>query len=228
MTRRSTTARACATIVACLIATGLAAQPLPVPDGWKWVTDAPATHVATRDPRPGTWLFATMAPGWHITTRPGVLLFEPSHTARGRFVLESETFLFPDSGESGFGLFVGGADLDGSPRYVAFLVRGDGSAAVEATAAGRTRALTAWSKAASITPIVKGGSPVGNTLRIEAEASALSFKVNGEAVAEIPRDAAPIDGIVGLRIGPDLNLHVSSLDLTHRLALPRAKTPPAP
>ncbi len=212
---------------ACLLAAGLAAQPLPVPEGWKWVTDAPATHVATRDPGPGTWLFATMAPGWHVTTRPGVLLFEPSHTARGRFVLESETFLFPDSGESGFGLFVGGADLDGTPRYVAFLVRGDGSAAVEAMAGGRARALKGWTKAASIKPVVKGGAPVGNALRIEAEAAGVSFLVNGDLVAEIARDAAPLDGVVGLRIGPDLNLHVSSLDLTHRLALPRPKPPAA-
>lgn len=191
------------------------------------MTDAPATHVATRDPGPGTWLCATMAPGWHVTTGPGVLLFEPSHTARGRFVLESETILFPDSAESGFGLFVGGANLDGSPRYVAFLVRGDGSAAVEGMVAGRARALKGWTKAASIKPMVKGGAPVGNALRIEAEAAAVSFLVNGDLVAEIARDAAPLDGVVGLRIGPDLNLHVSSLDLTHRLALPRQKTPPA-
>jgi hypothetical protein len=38
-----------------------------------------------------------MAPGWHITTRPAVKLYEPSHTARGRF-----------------GLHAGGADGEGA------------------------------------------------------------------------------------------------------------------
>ena len=45
--------------------------------------------------------------------------------------------------------------------------------------------------------------------------------MNGVKVAEVPRDAARPDGIVGLRIGANLNLHVTNLDLTHRLALPR-------
>ena len=73
------------------------------------------------------------------------------------------------------------------------------------------------------------GSPDGdvkNVMRVEGEAATVAFLVNGQKVAEVPRDGTRFDGTVGLRIGENLNLHVTNLDLTHRLALPRrAKQP---
>jgi hypothetical protein len=47
-----------------------------------------------------------------VTSRPGVILFEPTHVSRGRFVVESESVLFPGTSAAGFGVFVGGADLE--------------------------------------------------------------------------------------------------------------------
>ena len=197
----------------------------PAPAGWKWVTDTDAKIVTSLDPAEGSWLFGTMAPGWHITTRPGVTLFEPTYAGRGRFALESESFLFPGTSTAGFGVFVGGADLEGQARYVAFLIRRDGSAAVEAREAGRATLLHPWTKAAAVVAGTSAGD-VKNLLRVEAEAAVVTFIVNGEKVAEVPRDGARFDGIVGLRVGEGLNLHVTNLDLTHRLALPRkARTP---
>jgi hypothetical protein len=203
----------------------VSARQFPAPPGWKWVTDAEARIVSTLDPPEGAWLFGTMAPGWHITTRPGAIVFEPTYSTRGRYAVESESFLFPGASPAGFGVFVGGADLEsGGRRYVAFLIRRDGSAAVEAVDGGRTAPLHPWTK----TDSVLAGKPdadVKNVIRVEAEAATVTFLVNDQKVAEVPRDAR-FDGIVGLRVGPDLNLHVTNLDLTHRLALPRrAKQP---
>jgi hypothetical protein len=161
-----------------------------------------------------------MAPGWHITTRPGVILFEPAYSTRGRFVVESEAFLFPGESAAGFGIFVGGRELEAKGTYVAFLIRRDGSAAVESADAGRTTALHPWTKA----PAVAAGTMAGevkNVLRVEAEAAVVTFLVNGQKVAEVPRDGTRFDGVIGLRVGENLNLHVTNLDLTHRLALPR-------
>jgi len=45
----------------------------------------------------------------------------------------------------------------------------------------------------------------------------------GTKVFDLPRTAANVDGLIGLRIGAKLNLHVTNLDLTSRLALPRRK-----
>jgi hypothetical protein len=189
------------------------------------VADSEIRIVTALDPPDGAWLFGTMAPGWHITTRPGVILFEPSYASRGRYVVESESFLFPGTSMSGFGVFVGGADLESKPKYVAFLIRRDGSAAIEATDAGKVTALHPWTKAPAVQPGTSAGD-VKNVLRVEAEAAAVTFLVNGQKVAEVPRDGGRFDGVVGLRVGENLNLHVTNLDITHRLALPRkAKQP---
>jgi hypothetical protein len=199
----------------------LTAQQFPAPPGWKWVTAKEAKLVDTLDPAEGSWLFGTMAPGWHITTRPAVILFEPRYATRGRFTVESEIFLFPGTSAAGFGLFVGGADLEGKPRYSAFLIRRDGSVAIEWVDAGRSTLLVNWTKASGVLPGSDAGEPAKNVLRVDGEADVVRFSVNGSAVAEVPRTSANVDGIVGLKVGDNLNLHVTNLDVTHRLALPR-------
>ena len=199
----------------------LTAQQFPAPPGWKWVTAKEAKLVETLDPVEGSWLFGTMAPGWHVTTRPSVILFEPRHTTSGRFTVESESFLFPGPSVAGFGLFVGGADLEGKARYTAFLIRRDGSIAIESVDAGRSTLLVDWKKAPAVLAGSDAGEPAKNVLRVDGEADVVRFSVNGTVVAEVPRTSASFDGIVGLKIGDNLNLHVSNLDVTHRLALPR-------
>jgi hypothetical protein len=203
----------------------IAAQQFPAPAGWKWVTDQPVEIGAKLDPPKGTWLFGTMAPGWHITTQPGVTVFEPTYTSKGRFSLESEIFVFPGQSAEGFGIFAGGRDLESSGSYVAFLIRRDGSAAIEIVDQGKRTLHKSWAKSTAINPGNTSGDAIKNALRIDAEASKISFSVNGTHVDEIPREGTQFDGIVGLRIGADLNLHVTNLDLTHRLALPPRPKP---
>jgi hypothetical protein len=201
------------------------ARQFPPPDGWKWVTDSEAKIVTTLDPPEGSWMFGTMAPGWHVTTKPGVILFEPSYAGRARFTVESESFLFPGSSPAGFGVFVGGSDLGEKSRYVAFVIRRDGSAAIEAVEAGKITPLHPWTKTSAV---IAGHEKdaVKNLLRVEAEASTVGFFVNGQKVADVPREKGRFEGTVGLRIGADLNIHVTNLDLTHRLALPRPSKSP--
>ena len=211
----------CAAALVTMRTLDLSARQFPAPPGWKWVTATDAKLVTSLDPAEGSWLFGTMAPGWHITTRPTVILFEPRYTSHGRFTVESESFLFPGKSEAGFGILVGGADLEGKARYAAFLIRRDGSAAIESVAAGRSTMLSNWTKAAAVLPGADTGEAVKNVLRVDGEADVVRFSVNGTVVAEVPRASAAFDGIVGLKIGDNLNLHVTNLDVTHRLALPR-------
>jgi hypothetical protein len=224
MTMRHTTSRTAllTTCLAILVCASLWAQRFPPPDGWKWVSDDPVDLVDRLSPPSGAFLFGTMAPGWHITTRPGVTLFEPTVMVRGRFVIESESFLFPGTSTAGFGVFAGGMDLESrTPSYTAFLIRRDGSAAVERREAGKSTLVLPWTRHEAILPHPGGNADVRNVIRVEADAAAIAVVVNGTKVFEVPRSSAPVDGIVGLRIGPDTDLHVTNLDVTRRLALPR-------
>ncbi|MEW6320475.1 MAG: hypothetical protein AB1635_05245 [Acidobacteriota bacterium] len=192
-----------------------------MPTGWEWITDTPATRQTERAPGEGKWLFAVMAPGWHITTRPGAVLYEPSYAGRGRYAVEAETFLFPGTSQSGFGLMIGGRDLDGpAPHYTAFLVRRDGSVAVERRAGAQSTMLVEWANGPSVAT-GPADRPIRNLLRVDVEPAAARLLVNGEVVAEVARPAEEFAGQVGLRIGADTDIHVSTLDLTLKMALPR-------
>jgi hypothetical protein len=209
-----------AALLVCLASSGSAIEQA-APEGWKWLTDSPVTVIGGLEPKPGEFTFTTMAPGWHITSRPAATLFEPTVSATGRYAVESEVFLFPGTSAEGFGVFVGGRDLEGVARYLTFLIRRDGSAAVERRDGAKTTALSPWTRHAAITPHPGGDETARNVLRIEAEAAQVAFLVNGTKVLDVPREPGLFDGQVGLRIGADLNLHITNLDVTRRLALPR-------
>jgi hypothetical protein len=197
---------------------------LPVPAAWKWITDAPAEHQSALSPADGKWLFGVMAPGWHITTRPGAVVFEPSYVGRGRFTLEAETFLFPGTSQSGLGLMVGGRHLDGpAAEYTAFVLRRDGHVAVQRHAGGTTTTLVEWTRGTSVATAASNG-PVRNVIRVDVDQAVARLLVNGTVVAEVARPAEEFAGQVGLRIGPDTDVHVSTLDLTLKLAQPPPPT----
>ena len=114
---------------------------LKTPEDWKWRLDEPAA-MSTGKMEAGQWWFVAMPPGWHVTMGPGGVVYHPGYRATGRFVVESELFLFPDSSDEGVGVFVGGQSLGDqeSPAYAALLLRKDGSATVVRRSGGAATA----------------------------------------------------------------------------------------
>lgn len=161
----------------------------------------------------------TMPPGWHITTGPGALLYDVANAASGRFAVEAEVFLFRGESQEGYGLFIGGAAIEGNapPSFLAFLVRRDGGASIERRAAGHTTVVATLPRAEGVTAH-SGEGTARNVIRVAAEPDSVRFSVNGARVAALPRTSFPVDGLFGFRVGSNLNLHISQLDITRRLA----------
>jgi len=194
---------------------------LTTPSHWRWITDAPAELVTGQDVPDSAWRFVTMPPGWHVTTGPGAILFDPTVRAQGRFGIEAEVFLFPDSENGEFGLFFGGTELDGSQRrYSAFVLRRDGMAAVYVQDGATRRSIVPWTVSDAVKPH-PGSGTLKHVLGIDVEPRAVTFRVNGETVVTVPRDRLPAEGAIGFRAGANVNLHWSTLDVTFRLAEPR-------
>lgn len=199
----------------------VAASPLyaqkAAPEHWQWALDSTARFITTStDTVPaGTFTFVDMAPGWHVTMGPGGLLFDPRQQLEKRFSVESRIFLFPGTPGAEYGVFVGGKDLQGAERrWVAFLLRRDGSVAVVKHEKGVTDSVMRWTKHEA----VKGGAEGGaNVVRVVVD-SVVNFHVNGEPVTRLPRTQLNTDGMFGFRMGKGLNLHVTTLDVTQRLA----------
>jgi hypothetical protein len=208
-----------ALLAAIVLPVALTAQ-LKTPTDWKWRQDAPAPLAPGSKMEPGSWVFVQMPPGWHITTGPGVLLYPTSSgDVSGNFSIEADIFLFPESSAEEYGLFLGGRDIEASasPAYLAFVLRADGHAAVLRRAGGQTTALADWQKHDAI--LVKHEKEAAkNVIRVDVDPVNLTMTVNGAKVMTVPRGGAETDGRIGFRVGKDVNLHISTLNVTRKLA----------
>jgi hypothetical protein len=160
-----------------------------------------------------------MIPGMHITTGPPVSLIAPGDPAAGRFMVDADLLLFPNSADNGHGVLVGArpeAQPDRvAPSWIAFLVSGDGKFAVVQRTGGTTTPLVAWTAHDAV--VKRGKDVVTNRLRISVERDSLRFFANGTRVGAIQRGGLPVDGHVGLRIEEGVNLHVTNVDVVRRL-----------
>jgi hypothetical protein len=207
--------------IAAAFAPVLVSAQLTTPTDWKWRQDAAAPLAAGMQMKPGEWTFVQMPPGWHVTTGPGVLLYPATNgDAAGHFSLESEIFLFAGESPDEYGVFLGGQDIEtsGTPDYSAFVLRRDGQAAVVRRRAGQTTMLAAWQRHDAIVPGKAGEEPVKNVLKVDLDPAFASLWVNGTKVLSVPRTEIRVDGRIGFRIGKDMNLHITTLNVTRRLA----------
>jgi hypothetical protein len=203
-----------------LTSTALAAGQ-KTPADWKWRIDGGEGAVTeAAEPKSGEVTFVTMAPGWHVTTGPAALLYHPDYQTKNteNFAVEAEMFLFPGTSQEEYGIFIGGKNLTPQerPSYLAFVARRDGMGMIRR---GSGEPIVNWKANEAILPH-PGKETVKNVLRVEAGPVDIVFSANGKEVARIARTGANVnlEGYLGLRIGKDINIHASRLDVTHKLA----------
>ena len=187
--------------------------------------------------RPGHWAvryddgnatprrFVVMRPGWHIFAGPGGLLWDSGRFASGSYGVSSTVYLFPEgdpdqSGstrlDSSYGLFLAGRDLDGeTAAYVSFVIGNDRRFRVASHGGSDTAELVPWTDHEAIAAFdeTTTGGPVENVLAIDVRDDAVIFYVNDAVVAQLPRDGLPLDGVIGLRAGAGLSLHVTEIEI---------------
>ena len=207
------------TFVAC--APVLLTAQLKTPTDWKWRQDTAAPLAVGLKMEPGSWAFVQMPPGWHVTTGPGVLLYPTTHgEIAGNYSLESEVYLFPGESTDEYGVFLGGQDIDtsASPDYSAFVLRRDGHAAVLRRAGGQTTPLSGWQRYEAVMPGKADADPVKNVFKVDVDPVNATLSVNGIQVVAVPRTSIRADGRIGFRIGKDMNLHITTLNVTQKFA----------
>lgn len=197
-----------------LLAAPLAAQQSAArPAGWQVRYDRPsAADTAMK--------VAAMGAGWHVITSSSGsgIAWRPEQVTRGNFRVVLETSLSPSAGNhlEGYGLFLGGRDLDSANQsYLYFLVRKDGQFLIKHRAGADTHNILAWTPNAAIIK-QEGVANADNTIAVEASADSVRFFVNAQRIYALERSAAPVDGIAGLRINHGLSVHVARLTVTPR------------
>ncbi|HEX2092670.1 MAG TPA: hypothetical protein VHG28_09725 [Longimicrobiaceae bacterium] len=164
--------------------------------------------------------FVPMGSGYHVTLGPAVILWRPEDAGTGEYSARATfTQTRAPTHPEAYGLFVGGKNLEGEADYLYFLIRGDGKYLVKHRASdGDLHTVVNWTEHAAVRKQDAEGKAT-NALTVEGGDFGVRFLVNGERVAEISRRDVPYlntDGIVGLRVNHNLDLHVAEFALERR------------
>ena len=186
------------------------AGPGSLPSGWKGRLDSGDKTLAGVKA-------AQMGGGVHFMTGPAGIYYKPSDKGTGAYETHATfTQMVPADHPEAYGLFIGGADLDGAAqKYTYFIVRQDGKYMIKRRAGKETPTIVDWTDSAAIKKADASGK-MSNTLAIEVGKDKVRFLVNGAEVTSV--DAAKVDtmGTPGLRVNHNLNLHVEGFAVKAR------------
>lgn len=163
--------------------------------------------------------FIEMGGGFHITSGPHAILWNPANRATGEYSVKARFTKTPASRsthEESYGLFIGGSDLDrGDQNYLYCVVFGSGSAMVRHRAGSETHTLMGKTADAVISRMGDRGAT--DEIEMWVRGGRVGCTINGKemfsaARADMigPGKLVSTDGIYGLRVSHNLDLHVAA------------------
>ena len=179
-----------------------------LPDGWLMRLDRANATTAARFEQMGE-------NGLHATTGPAAIFYRAADEMKGPFRV-SATFTqtkAPTHPEA-YGLIIGGANLDKPEQEYGYLiVRGDGKYAIKHRAGAEVHTITDWTEHPKLNKQDAAGKAT-NKLAVEVTATHVKMLLNGEEVKSWERSYWKGDGLVGLRINHNLDVHISDFTVT--------------
>ena len=181
-----------------------------LPAGWRGRTDRPTAKLEDAK-------FVTMGPGFHVTSGPAAIYWRDGNATSGPFTAtatftQTKAPMHPEA----YGIIFMGRNLQGADQnYAYFLVRGDGKVMVKHRAGGEVHTIMDWTENAAVHKQDASGKAT-NTLTVDAsKTDSVRLLVNGAAVASLPTShLGSTDGIVGLRVNHNLDVHVADFNVT--------------
>ena len=176
-----------------------------VPPGW-------SVRLDRGDANPRHVRVVAMGDGLHVTLGPAIILYRDADRASGTYrIAATFTQTKPARHPEAYGLFIGGADLQGDGlRYTYFLVRQDGKFLVKRRLGRETPTLVPWREHPAVKPVPEGGSAT-NELAIAVGPDRVRFYANGTEVAALPRTDVDTDGTYGYRVNHNLDVHLGPI-----------------
>ena len=157
--------------------------------------------------------FEESGTGWNITVGPGVALYRESDAATGDYTVSATIEQLSSKGHGhGTGIIFGGKDLQSEGQvYSYFLVRGDGSYIIKTRTGATTAEIVGWSKNSAINESELAN--MTNEVAVQVAGANVIFSVNGTEVHRVPKADMYTDGIVGLRLNHNLDMHIDNFNI---------------
>ncbi|HEX3702297.1 MAG TPA: hypothetical protein VHU82_03140 [Vicinamibacterales bacterium] len=170
-----------------------------LPAGWSARLDNGST-------KPDGVSFAPMGTGLHVKSGPAGIYFRP--VDKSSTVSAAFTQMEPSAHPEAYGVFIGGSDLQGpNQKYTYFVIRQDGKFLIKRRAGTETPSVMNWTDNAAIKRADSSGK-MTNTLAIQTDKEKAHFLVNGTEVAAVPVAEIDVNGVAGLRVNHNLNVHI--------------------
>jgi len=179
-----------------------------LPAGWMGRTDRPTDKLTDAK-------FVAMGSGYHVTSGPAAIYWNPKTVMSGPFVASTTlTQTKAPTHPEAYGIFFGGKDLDTPTQsYAYFIVRGDGKYMVNHRAGAEVHKVVPWTDSPAINKADASGKAT-NKLTVDAsKPDSVRLLVNDKPVHAL---AIKADGIVGLRVNHNLDVHVGDLTVTKK------------
>lgn len=174
--------------------------PRTSPPGWK-------SRLLNGGPDTTAQIWVTPG-GWHVTTTDNGLWWDTTMVEKKAFSVSLEATLLPGAARNGFGMFVGGRDLEKQrPAYLTFQIRPDGRFLVGLHEGREEHGLVPWMYHPAIT--TTAGEVVTYRLRLEVHPLRLDYFVNDVKVHSMSRATVRAEGVMGLKLDAGLDLEVS-------------------
>jgi len=181
-----------------------------LPAGWMGRTDKPTDKLTDAK-------FVAMGSGFHATTGPAAIYWNPKNVTGGPFtasttVTQTKAPAHPEA----YGIFFMGSKLDTPAQgYAYFLVRGDGKYMVNHRAGAEVHKIIPWTDSPAVNKADANGKAT-NKLTVDAsKADSVRLLVNDKQVAALPMShLGKTDGLVGLRVNHNLDVHIGDLTIT--------------
>jgi hypothetical protein len=153
-----------------------------------------------------------MGAGYHVTSGPAAIYWNTGRTTAGPFKASATfTQMKAPAHPEAYGVFFMGKKLDTPEQdYAYFLVRGDGKVMVKHRAGADVHTILDWTENAAVHKQDAAGKAT-NTLSVDASRpDSVRLLVNGTQVVALPgAHLGSTDGLVGLRVNHNLDVHIS-------------------
>ncbi|HKS06686.1 MAG TPA: hypothetical protein VJR92_10270 [Gemmatimonadaceae bacterium] len=163
--------------------------------------------------------FVTMGAGMHVTSGPAAIYYNPGNVLTGEFTVSATFANRTTAGHEALGVFIGGKDLqDSTQRYVYLVVKpASGEILIsQRTGDGKPKAIDGLRTEPAVIREPAGGGAASNKVAIRVEKDSVKFLVNEKVVRAVTKSqlGAPTDGLVGLRVNHNLNVHIDGFAVT--------------
>ena len=159
--------------------------------------------------------FRVMAPGFHHNSGPAGIYYREADASKGVYTVSATFGAHKSMQHEAYGLFIGGSELQSDKQnYLYFVIKpSDGTFLINhRTSDGKPVSVVQYQESDFIHKDAATDGSASNTVAIQVTKDAVIFLVNDKAVKTLKKteiDGASTDGLVGMRLNHNLDLHIS-------------------